>query len=349
MQRVLAVLLVLLGVAGLVLGRLGETVWAPATERTATVELSEPGPAVLIDPGVLYVGGQEGEVTITGASEVSLITAPNGDIEAWLGDSKYTRVTGLSDWQTITTEEVNPEGPAELPAPTTSDLWRSVDTAPSPVTIDVAEFAAQEHGANEQMYRAILVVTDGTAPGAESISITWPVDAKNEWVPYAYAAGATLAVIGLVLLVVSVGSRRREREDDAYDEDRVTGELDDADRRDAENPTEADGVAPVLGSGSAAAAAAGGAAATRDADADPSPASEETETVPATEPELEPQEQSEPETDRLQPIHSHRAEIDEDDTDRWSRADTGTTTDPETGTDPDTDDDGGSDPAEVRW
>lgn len=218
MQRVLAVLLVLLGVAGLVLGRLGETVWAPATERTATVELSDPGPAVLIDPGVLYVGGREGEVTITSASEVSLITAPNGDIEAWLGDSRYTRVTGLSDWQTITTEEVNPEGPAELPAPTESDLWRTVDTSPSPATLDVAEFAAQEHAPNEQMYRAILVVTDGTAPGAESISITWPVDAKNEWVPYAYAGGATLAVIGLVLLVVSAGTRRREDEDEPVED-----------------------------------------------------------------------------------------------------------------------------------
>lgn len=218
-QRVLAVLLVLLGVAGLVLGRLGETVWAPATERTATVELDDPGPAVLIDPGVLYVGGQEGEVTITGASDVSLITAPNGDIEAWLGDARYTRVTGLSDWSTITTEQVNPDGPAELPTPTQSDLWRTVDTSPSPATIDVAQFAAGEHGENEQMYRAILVVTDGTAPGAEAISITWPVHAKNEWVPYAYAAGAAVAVIGLVLLVVSVGSRRRDDEHDPIDDE----------------------------------------------------------------------------------------------------------------------------------
>lgn len=212
MQRVLAVLLVLLGVAGLVLGRLGETVWAPDTERTATVQLSDPGPAVLIDPGVLYVGGQEGEVSITGASDITLITAPSGDIEAWLGDAHYTRVTGLSDWATLTTEEVNPGGTAELPTPAQSDLWRSVETSPSPATIDVAEFAAGEHGENEQMYRPILIVTDGTAPGAESISMTWPVEARNEWVPYAYAAGAALAVIGLVLLVVSLGGRREEPE-----------------------------------------------------------------------------------------------------------------------------------------
>ena len=62
MQRLLALLLVLLGLIGLVLGRLGDTVWAPATETTATVQLSDPGPAVVIDPGVLYIGGTEGEV-----------------------------------------------------------------------------------------------------------------------------------------------------------------------------------------------------------------------------------------------------------------------------------------------
>ena len=57
MQRPLAILLVLIGVIGLVLGRLGETSWAPETETTATVELGDPGSAVVIDPGVLYIGG----------------------------------------------------------------------------------------------------------------------------------------------------------------------------------------------------------------------------------------------------------------------------------------------------
>ena len=39
MQRLLAVLLVLIGLIGLVLGRLGETTWAPETETTATTTL----------------------------------------------------------------------------------------------------------------------------------------------------------------------------------------------------------------------------------------------------------------------------------------------------------------------
>jgi hypothetical protein len=203
--------LILIGIIGLVLGRLGETTWAPETKTTATVTLEDPGPAVVIDPGVLYVGGEEGQVVIEGASDVSMITAANGDIEAYLEDVRYTRITGASDWTTLSTQEVNPEGAAELADPTTSDLWRSVETTPSPLTIDVADFRAGEAA---QPYRSLLLVTDGTAPGAGKVSITWPVDAENEWVPFAYAGGAAIAVIGLVLLVVSIGGRRRDEDED---------------------------------------------------------------------------------------------------------------------------------------
>lgn len=232
LQRLLAVLLVLVGVIGLVLGRLGETTWAPASEVTATVQLNDPGPAVVIDPGVLYIGGMEGEVTITGASDVSLITASNADIDAYLAQTRHTRITGASDWATLSTQEVNPEGGAELSSPTVSDLWRTVETVPSPHTFRVEDFAAGEHGDNEQVYRALLIVTDGTAPGAESVAITWPVEAENEWVPYAYAGGATIAVIGLILLVVSIGSGRGSRRD----EDTVPG-TEQPSRIDAAEPT----------------------------------------------------------------------------------------------------------------
>lgn len=212
MQRLLAVLLVLIGLIGLVLGRLGETIWAPETETTATATLEDPGPAVVIDPGVLYVGGEEGEVVIEGASDVSVITASNSDIDAYLEGVHHTRVTGASDWSTLSTEDVEPDGAAEISDPTGSDLWRSVDTSASPYTLDIGEFWAAENGENEQVYRSLLIVTDGTAAGADKISITWPVDEENEWVPYAYAGGAAIAVIGLVLLGVSIGRRGDEDE-----------------------------------------------------------------------------------------------------------------------------------------
>lgn len=265
MQRLLAILLVLIGVIGLVLGRLGETTWAPATEVTATAELADAGPAVVIDPGVLYIGGKEGTVTVTGASDVSVITAPEGDVTSYLDGTKYTRITGASDWSTLTTEVVGADGATEIEDPTSSDLWRSVETSASPVTIDIADFAAAETGDNEQEYRPILLVTDGKSAGAEKVSITWPVEAENRWVPFAYAGGAAIAVIGLVLLVVSLGGGRRRDE-----------EIEDADRGDraddavaAADPTEElprteDGGAPLAPTAPSAAGAPGAATAAPD-------------------------------------------------------------------------------------
>ena len=218
MQRLLAVLLVLVGLIGLALGRLGETTWAPETETTASATLEDPGPAVVIDPGVLYVGGEQGEVTIEGASDVSVITASNSDIDAYLDGVHHTRITGASDWSTLSTEDVEADGEDEISDPTSSDLWRSVETSPSPHTLDVHDFWAAENGEQEQVYRALLIVTDGTEAGAEKVSITWPVDDENEWVPYAYAGGAAIAVIGLVLLVVSIGRRGDEDEDELLEE-----------------------------------------------------------------------------------------------------------------------------------
>lgn len=259
MQRLLALLLVLLGLIGLVLGRLGDTVWAPATETTATVQLSDPGPAVVIDPGVLYIGGTEGEVEITGASDVSVITAPNGDIDAYLEGTHYTRITGASDWTTLSTEEVEPEGEDELSNPTDSDLWRTVETSPSPVTIDVADFAAAEQGDNAQPARAILLVTDGTEAGAQSVSITWPVDDENEWVPFSYAGGAALAIIGLLLGLVSLtGVGRRGREDDAEEiEDEEELAEDGSPEAVEDGARDEEGTAPVDRDDAAAADAAG--------------------------------------------------------------------------------------------
>src|SRR5699024_9201850 len=122
-----------------------EPTWAPEPETTATADLSDAGPAVVIDPGVLYVGGQEGELVIEGASDVSVITAGGGDIDAYLEEVHHTRVTGASDWTTLSTEEMHPDGEDELADPTSSDLWRTVDTAPSPYTLDIHDFWAGEN------------------------------------------------------------------------------------------------------------------------------------------------------------------------------------------------------------
>lgn len=222
MRRLLAVALVVLGIAGLVLGRLGETVWAPATERSASVSLEDPGAAVLIDPGVAYVGGHEGTISIEAPADVHIIPVDKADAEAYLGGAKRTEITGVPDWSTLSTTVKNPDGEATLPDPASADLWTTVVDSPSPATVDIATLWREDGDAKPALpYRSLLVVTDGTQAGASEVTITWPVDARNDWVPYAYVIGAALAVLGLILFALefTAASSRRRRAGAELDEE----------------------------------------------------------------------------------------------------------------------------------
>ena len=53
---------------------------------------------------------------------------------------------------------------------------------------------------NQQAYRRSWSSPTAPRPVPIPISITWPVETENELVPFAYAGGAAIAVIGLVLL-----------------------------------------------------------------------------------------------------------------------------------------------------
>lgn len=228
MRRLLAIALVVLGIAGLVLGRLGETVWAPSTERSASVSLEDPGAAVLIDPGVAYVGGHEGTIGIEAPADVHIIPVDKADAEAYLGGAKRTEITGVPDWSTLSTSVKNPDGETTLPDPASADLWTTVVDSPSPATVDIATLWREDGGAKPALpYRSLLVVTDGTQAGASEVTITWPVDARNAWVPYAYAIGAALAVLGLILFALeftAASSRRRRAGAELDDEARRTRE-----------------------------------------------------------------------------------------------------------------------------
>lgn len=269
MRRLLAVALVVLGIAGLVLGRLGETVWAPSTERSASVSLEDPGAAVLIEPGVAYVGGHEGSVRVDAPADVHVIPVPRSDAEAYLGTARYTAITGVPDWSTLKTTVENPEGEATLPDPASADLWSTVVDSASPATVDIATLWREDGGAKPALpYNALLVVTDGTQAGASKVTITWPVDARNEWVPYAYAIGAALAVIGLILFALdfSAATARRRRAAEEIEEEARTADRSPAAVRAEPHDASGDVEAPTTVDEGTAAATPVGAAEAHDAE-----------------------------------------------------------------------------------
>lgn len=241
MRKIFAGILLLLGIAGLLIGWLGETVWAPDASHTANVSLDKPGAAVLVNPGVLYVGGEEGTLTATGSGKLTVITATPKDAAAYLDGYQHTAITGVPTWKTLKAEKRNPDGKPSFTGTVKSDLWIASTTASGPAKVDISKFAAEERNPQApQPYRTIMIVSDDPTGEISSVQIEWPSHKKNSWVPFAYAAGAVCAVLGLILLLLSVSfGKDREEADDASG-DAVSGRDDLNEHSDTEQRGEKD-------------------------------------------------------------------------------------------------------------
>lgn len=215
-RKWLAGILLVLGLAGLGLGWAGETVWAPDSEHTASVKLTEPGAAVVINPGVLYVGGQEGSLSVKADAPVSLIAAPTGDAQAFLKDVPHTAITGVPAWGTLSTEKVNPEGKADTVGITESDMWDSVTPLEESKPVPIETFSKVELDPKKPIpYRTLIIAGDGKNTPVTNVTISWPSHASNAWAPFAVAIGAVFLIIGLVLLLLALTVKRSEDPDDA--------------------------------------------------------------------------------------------------------------------------------------
>lgn len=233
MTRVLSILALLAGLIGIGLGIAGNTAWKPPASYHATADVSEPGSALVLRPGTLYTGGEEGSVVISGAEpgqELTLVTGHPEDISGWLGGATYTEVTGLTDWETVETTTVNPGSEEVLPAAGSSDVWWSAETVTAPLQWDVAEMRAGEPTEGDLLTYVLIAPEGQQAPG--SIEMTWPTDLVNDWVPTALWGGTALIVLGVVLLAVDTAlrSRRRARSEDESALDDLMGTDKDAER-----------------------------------------------------------------------------------------------------------------------
>ena len=125
LQRVLATLLCLLGVAAVGLGVASATVWRPSDTLAASADAAS-GTMLMTEPGVLSMAADDVAIRATAepGTTIVLAIAPTTDVEAWIGTDAVTRVTGLVDAQTLRTQDV------ASPAPTEVEMSLSAMTEP---------------------------------------------------------------------------------------------------------------------------------------------------------------------------------------------------------------------------
>lgn len=190
LRRLLGVVLILTGLAALVVG--GWFARALGPDGTAGFTTRPPADLPLvIGPDTNARTDIPLTITATSGSDVPITVsiAPPSDARAFLGDTRYARVTGIEirDWAVTTSTT----GTGEPMRPTTADLWRSQTT-----TDGSAEIVADLENAPETM---IITTSDGSA--LTGLEMTW---ANPAWFYQALSlvfAGLLAMLVGLALVL----------------------------------------------------------------------------------------------------------------------------------------------------
>lgn len=193
LHRLTAAVLSVLGLLVIGLGIASATVWRADDILVASATPQDGTRLLVADPGVLELAGDPVTVTVEapGDTPVVLAVGRDTDVAGWVGTDAYARVTGLSAWDTLRTEQV---------AATTPDDTASDDTAADGTATDeAATDATTTDGAP----------SDGTAADEQAAALADP-RGSDLWVAESSGKGsATLtwqAEPGRwSLLVASVG------------------------------------------------------------------------------------------------------------------------------------------------
>lgn len=292
-RRIVGITLVVLGIAAVVLGILSATTWRTSEVVSATHESAEV-PFVVVEPGVAGIVNDQVDITVTAAAEdqaIAVIEGRDVDVEGWIGDLPYLAITGLADWEDLTTQVVEAtEGEAEdgaegtegegsegegsegegsegegegaedgeasdaeIPSPLGSDMWTQIREGEG--ELEFSWFQPEDR-------TVLFIVRDGQEGPAPTVTLTWQREVSTPYVMPLTAGGTAAVVVGLALLVWSFLPARRRAEEGAEDHDDATGSDGSSS---GEEKTAEDGAVNAGGAATSAAAAADGDSSTTDA------------------------------------------------------------------------------------
>lgn len=194
MRFVYAIIAFLLG---LVLLGLGITQLTAETEETYTVETegAQDAPFTVITDDVIDADEDRDEFTIEAEGEYQIALGRTYDVEAWIGDAAHNRLTGYEASEDP--EEPSRfvaeflDGETDVPDPSSSDLWVSVETAEgsTPYRWDTPDEAGDW---------ALLIFREDGEAAPSGITTT-------ETVTLSTAGGIALTVGGALIVLLALG------------------------------------------------------------------------------------------------------------------------------------------------
>ncbi|ASN20846.1 hypothetical protein [Arthrobacter sp. YN] len=203
-----AALLVLLGLLTMLAGIGQLTFWAPSETVTASVPSdTKAAPLTVIDPKLIALHEGPVKIKIQGEGNFMVATARPDDVEAWVGETAHTTLTGVSaDQKSL--EATSVDGEATAPSPAGSDLWVSTEDASGELDYTWNPPADGEW--------SLLVAADGTQPAPSSISMTFPNNATTPWAVPLIVLGIIIILVGAALpfIAKALSNRRKDGQDD---------------------------------------------------------------------------------------------------------------------------------------
>lgn len=233
MRFIAAIVFFVVAVVGVGLGVAQRTVWAPPDRVTAELQLESTATVTVLDGSALnaYPGRQtveiiggvvapilpEPEPSETPAAgetpapapdpdaptETEAITAAYGrtsDVMAWVGNASHNLITWDAENAVFVTETMAGTESA-VPDPYGGDLWYGDYQGEGELGLTV----------NVPDDVSLLIVSDGTLPAPQSLSVTWPLDNSTPFSTVLILGGVGALVIGLLLLLWALLHMRRQR------------------------------------------------------------------------------------------------------------------------------------------
>ncbi|KQQ00673.1 MULTISPECIES: hypothetical protein [unclassified Rathayibacter] len=210
MRFVFAIIATVIAAALIALGIGQRTVWAPPESLTAETALESGAPYAVIDGSTLDANPGRQTITVEGDGDLVLAYARTTDVLGWVGGSDYEAIGYRAEPAALTASEETgtalelasdvATADAAVLDPRGSDLWleQFEGTGSITVALDVPEDVS------------ILIATDGTAPAARDIRVSWPVDTATPLAGPLLLGGAFLLLVGLVLYIWAFLHLRRQ-------------------------------------------------------------------------------------------------------------------------------------------
>ncbi|AYG02116.1 hypothetical protein [Gryllotalpicola protaetiae] len=216
------------------------TIWAPAASATATAEVRQGAPYIVISGSTLNAREGQQTLKVAGSSAPFVAYGRTADVLAWVGKEPYTRISYNAQTESLTStlvrdgksgtggtsdatpsptatptaggtptagasEKASARTPASLdpkaPNPDGSDLWLDQFTGVKAATTTM----------NVPDGVSVIIASDGAHAAPDSVSLTWPMDTRTPWAGPLISLGGLVAAAGVVFYILALRHLRRGR------------------------------------------------------------------------------------------------------------------------------------------